>query len=175
MNSNKQWYIVYTKPRCEKKVAELLTKKKIQNYYPCNKVAKSFGDKTKVFVEPLFASYVFVKVSKPELPVVKQLSGVINMVYWLGEPAVIREVEVDMLQRFMNEHSSVQLEQTKVNVNEIVRVSSGPFGEKQTVSPKTKVVKMSLPSLGYTLAAKVEVGTVNVINSPNATRYWAQI
>jgi len=167
---------VYTKPRCEKKVAELLTRKKIQNYYPCNKILKAAGDKKKLFIEPLFSSYVFINVCKEDLVLIKQLNGVINMVYWLGEPAVVREVEIDMLQRFLNEHTSVQLEQTKVNVNEIVRVSSGPFGDKQVqASTKTKVVKMSLPSLGYTLAAKVETGTINVINAPNVTRYWAQI
>ena len=28
----KNWYVVYTRPQCEKKVAALLTKKKIENW-----------------------------------------------------------------------------------------------------------------------------------------------
>ena len=30
----KNWYIIYTKPKCEKKVASLLSKKKIENFLP---------------------------------------------------------------------------------------------------------------------------------------------
>ncbi len=30
----KNWYIIYTKPKCEKKVAAFLTKKKIENFLP---------------------------------------------------------------------------------------------------------------------------------------------
>ncbi|RYZ19047.1 MAG: antitermination protein NusG, partial [Chitinophagaceae bacterium] len=40
MNAKALWYAIYTKPRWEKKVAELLTRKGIENYCPLNKVVK---------------------------------------------------------------------------------------------------------------------------------------
>ena len=36
----KNWYAVYTKAQCEKKVAALLTKKKIENYCHCERQYK---------------------------------------------------------------------------------------------------------------------------------------
>ena len=41
MNENKKWYAVYTRPRWEKKVAEILTRRKIENYCPINKVSEA--------------------------------------------------------------------------------------------------------------------------------------
>ncbi|KAA9039498.1 hypothetical protein FW778_11815 [Ginsengibacter hankyongi] len=32
----KNWYAVYTKPHCEKKVSLLLVKRGIENFYPVN-------------------------------------------------------------------------------------------------------------------------------------------
>ena len=59
-----QWYAVYTKPRWEKKVADLLTKKQIENYCPLNRVLRQWSDRKKVILEPLFTSYVFVRISE---------------------------------------------------------------------------------------------------------------
>ena len=63
MNSERNtfWYVVYTKPNWEKKVAELLEKKGIEQYCPLNKVQKQWHDRKKTVWEPLFKSYVFVR------------------------------------------------------------------------------------------------------------------
>ncbi|MBL0358846.1 MAG: UpxY family transcription antiterminator [Chitinophagaceae bacterium] len=53
---------MYTKPRWEKKVACLLDEKGIENYCPLNKVVKQWSDRKKVVLEPVFKSYVFVKI-----------------------------------------------------------------------------------------------------------------
>ena len=67
MNNTKNWYAVYTRPRAEKKVADALTKKKIENFSPINKVIRQWSDRKKIVYEPLFTSYVFIKVSELEL------------------------------------------------------------------------------------------------------------
>jgi transcription antitermination factor NusG len=165
MNLSKQWYAVYTKPRWEKKVAELLTKKKIQNYCPLNRVRKQWSDRKKTVLEPLFTSYVFVRVSEAEQLPLRETAGIINLVYWLGKPAVIRNAEIDIIKRFLNGHSNVQLERIKVNVNDMVRVIRGPLMEHegQVVAVKNKTVKVILPSLGYLMSSEVEIGNVEII------------
>lgn len=166
MTNNKQWHAVYTKPRWEKKVAELLTKKKIENYCPLNKVKKQWADRKKIVLEPLFTCYVFVRICEAEHLPLRQTAGIINLVYWLGQPAVIRDVEINTIQKFLNEHSNVQLERTRVNVNDIVRVISGPLMEHegQVIKINNKTIKIILPSLGYIMAAEVEATNVEVIN-----------
>jgi hypothetical protein len=51
-----KWYAVYTRPRWEKKVAEILTDKKIENYCPLNKVVRQWSDRKKIVHEPLFTT-----------------------------------------------------------------------------------------------------------------------
>ncbi|MEO7049924.1 MAG: transcription termination/antitermination NusG family protein, partial [Ferruginibacter sp.] len=90
----KTWYAVYTKSRCEKKVASLLAKKKVEHYCPLNRVVKQWSDRRKLVFEPLFTSYVFVKATDAEMATIRQTNDVINFVYWLGRPAVIKDTEI---------------------------------------------------------------------------------
>ncbi len=165
MNESKHWYAVYTRPRWEKKVAELLSRGKIENYCPLNKVLRQWSDRKKLVHEPLFTSYVFVRVTEPEHTILKQTDGVINMVYWLGKPAVIRDAEIDLIKNFLNEYTNVKLERTPINVNDRVRVVSGPLMdlEGQVMILKNKTVKIILPSLGYMMQAELETENVKVI------------
>ena len=61
MNENKKWFVVHTKPRVEKRVTEILTRKKIENYCPINKVMRQWSDRKKLVNEPLFPYFVFIK------------------------------------------------------------------------------------------------------------------
>src|SRR4051812_1694221 len=101
MNEKKNLYIVYTRARWEKKVVASLTKKKIENYCPLNKIVSQVTDGTTWFYEPLFASFVFVHVTNAEHTAIKQLPGVLNIVYWLGEPAIIKEEEINIIRYFL--------------------------------------------------------------------------
>jgi len=67
MTDAKKWYAVYTRPRWEKKVSELVTKKKLTTYCPLNRVVKQWSDRKKVIFEPLFTSYVFVNAQKENM------------------------------------------------------------------------------------------------------------
>jgi len=127
MSENKlYWYAVYTKPRWEKKVAKLLDEKGIENYCPLNKVIKQWSDRKKVVLEPIFKSYVFVRVAENIKWDLKKVNGVLNFVYWLGKPAVIKDEEIIIIRKFLNEFGDVQVEdQHKLEVNAKVRVKQG--------------------------------------------------
>lgn len=165
MSDGKKWYAVYTRPRWEKKVSELIGKKNIQTYCPLNRVVRQWSDRKKLIFEPLFTSYVFVQCTQKEHVQVKQTPGVINLVYWLKQPAVIRDVEIEMIQRFLNEHQNVKLEKVPVRVNDIVRVVGGALmdEEGQVSEVRNKTVKIVLPSLGYAMTAELELANIRVI------------
>ena len=158
MIKDKMWYAVYTKPRWEKKVASLLARKQIENYCPLNKVQRQWSDRKKVVLEPLFQSYVFVNISVKQHSIVRETSGVLNFVYWLQKPAVIRDEEIDVIKRFLNEYHHVQLEKATVNLNDKVRIIGGPLmmREGNVLEVKNKTVKVLLPSMGYALVAEIE-------------------
>ncbi|MFN8246548.1 MAG: UpxY family transcription antiterminator [Ferruginibacter sp.] len=155
----KNWYAVYTKPRCEKKVTALLTKKKIENYCPMNKVARAgqYDYRNGVF-EPLFQNFVFVRVNEMEMNTVRNLNDVVNFVYWLGRPAMIKDVEIESIQQFMGEYVHAEVEKMPVNRNEMVRIISTPGFEMEgnLVTMKNNKVRVILPSLGFALISETE-------------------
>jgi len=164
--TGKNWYAVHTRPRWEKKIATQLSKKGIELYCPLNKVQRQWSDRKKIILEPLFTSYVFVRLSDSENLPVLQTEGVISFVYWLKKPAVIKDEEIEAIKRFLNEYESVKLEKTEVNVNDRVRIIGGPLMEREgnILEVKHKMVKVQLPSLGYTLVATIEKSNVEILS-----------
>ena len=163
--NEKKWFALYTRARWEKKVSEILTRRKIENYCPINKVVKQWSDRRKVVYEPLFTSYVFTRVSESNVASLRQVSGVINPVYRLGKPAVIRDPEIEAIRGFLAEHSDVRLEKAPVNISDRVRILGGPLTELegQVLSIGNKTVKVFLPSLGYVMQAEVKISNIEVV------------
>ena len=154
----KKWYAVYTRPRWEKKVADSLSRIEVENYCPLNKVERLWSDRKKVVEEPLFTSYVFIKITPKEQTKVREVDGLLNLVYWLGKPAVIREEEIELIKRFLSSHRNVRLEKGIVNVKDKVKIVNGPLMEMEgeVLSVNNKTVRVNLPSLGYFLTAEIE-------------------
>lgn len=165
--TKKQWYALYTRPKWEKKVADQLEKKKVEVYCPMNKVERQWADRRKVVTEPLFSSYVFVYITEQEALSVKQTDGVVNFVYWLSKPAVIRNEEIDTIKKFLNEYDYVTVEKAQVNLNDRVRIINGPLmmWEGQVVEIRTNTVKITLPSLGQTLIAEIRKENIETIGA----------
>jgi len=154
----KNWYIIYTKPKCEKKVATLLTKRKIENFFPLNyKEINSFR-KRKSFQEPLFKSYIFTNIEENEIEKIKTIDGVVNIVYWKGMPAVIKEEEIKVIKDFITDYQDIVVEKTAVNVKDVARaINASRYSITGNVLiSKNTMAKVNLPSIGYTLVAKVE-------------------
>lgn len=153
----KLWYAVYTKPNHEKKVSALLSKRKIENYCPLNKIVNNLKEeKRKPVFEPLFPNYVFVHITEHDMALVKQQTGVINFVYWLGRPVNIKGMDMENIQEFVDSYSNISLEKTEVNLNNLVRiVSRKPVSEEfdNVIAMHATQVKITLPTLGYVLCA----------------------
>ncbi len=165
-HSDPKWYAIYTRPKWEKKVALNLEKKQVENYCPLNRVVKQWSDRKKLVFEPLFSSYVFVRIDPSENAEVRNTEGVINFVYWLGKPAVISNLEIEIIRKFLNEYQNVQFEKTRVDVNDRVKILRGPLmaREGSVVAINNSTVKVYLPHLGYLLVAEIEKGNLEKIN-----------
>ncbi len=155
---SKKWLAVYTRPRWEKKVNQLLVAKGTESYCPLNKVRRKWSDRMKLVEEPLFKSYVFVKVNEAERTAVRMTPGVINFVYWNGKPAVIKEKEIGNIRRFLDEYENVEVHASSLEVNQRVKVITGPLMDQEgkVLSVRHKTVKIAIDSLGYTLVAYIE-------------------
>ncbi|WP_266205213.1 UpxY family transcription antiterminator [Pontibacter kalidii] len=152
------WYAVYTKPRWEKKVAQTLTQHGIHAYCPINRTVRQWSDRKKIVHAPLFTSYVFVRITEKQISDIKKAEGVINLVHWLGKPAVIRDEEINIIRQFLAEHQNVQLEKVQFRVNDKVKMTSGLLMDKEgvVVAVKNNTVKVALPSLNYIMFAEID-------------------
>lgn len=153
-----KWYAIYTKPRWEKKVNNLLLQKGIESYCPLNKVRRKWSDRIKTIEEPLFKSYVFVRIKEEERTNVRMTSGVVNFVYWNGKPAVIKEKEIQTIKLFLDEYENVEVQKIEVSPGDTVQVIAGPMMDKEgkVLEVKNKTVKLCIDSLGYMLIAYID-------------------
>ncbi len=136
-------------------MAERIASKGLEVYCPLNKVRKKWSDRYKVIEEPLFKSYVFVRISEDDQIRVRLTDGVVNFVYSEGKPAQIREQEIDLIRRFLKEYKEVQLNPVVLKRGLKVRVKSGVLMDREGIilDIQNKKAYVLLESLGYELTA----------------------
>jgi len=159
----KNWYVLYTKPRWEKKVFELFLSKGMEAYCPLNKVRKKWSDRIKWVEEPLFKSYVFVKVRDGEKTEVRMVNGVVNFVYWLGKPAIVKDREIEVIRKFLNDHTEVWAEPIDILKDMKVTIRRGALMDKEAkvVKVLNNKVKVIIESLGYSLMAVIDKSNIS--------------
>jgi transcription antitermination factor NusG len=153
----RNWYIIYTKPKCEKKIAATFSKKKIENFLPINYKRRNSIWSSKLMYEPLFDSYIFVNIAETEIAKIKTVDGVVNLVYWKGEPATISENEIDLIREFTYKYQDIHLQKTFINPNEVLEVIKKPTYSMvvNLLNIKNTSGKVNLPSIGFTMMAEI--------------------
>jgi transcription antitermination factor NusG len=114
-----------------------------------------WSDRKKIILEPLFKSYVLVRLApKAHVPVL-QTDGVVGFVTFEGKPAVIPDTEIRTVKQFLKDYEHVQVEKIDLNINDEVTILTGPLMQQkgQVQEVKSKMVKVLLPSLGFALVA----------------------
>jgi transcription antitermination factor NusG len=165
MNATKKWYAVYTKSRWEKKVDRLLQEQQVESYCPLNKVHRKWSDRIKVVQEPLFKSYVFVRITEADKTSIRMINGVVNFVYWLGKPAIIKDREIETIKRFLSEYEDVEVTAVALEPDTRVRIRDGVFMDKEGIVTKVmrNKVQVMINSIGYVLTAIIPSKRVTVI------------
>jgi transcription antitermination factor NusG len=171
MNKTMKWLAVYTKPRWEKKVDALLQQKGIESYCPLNKVHRQWSDRRKIVEEPLFKSYVFVRTDEEGRSEIRMTQGVVNFVYWNGKPAVIKDKEIQIIRRFLNEYHDVEAVKMEFAANDPVEVTAGAMmGQRgKIIEIKNKTAKVRIDSLGYMLVAYID--PLNLVRAPRTNHH----
>lgn len=148
------WFVIYTKPRSEKKVASELQKKGIEVYCPLRKVKRNWSDRIKIVEEPLFRSYCFVNMEESERSLVFGTLGFVNFLFWLQKPAIVRPEEINIIKKMLNDfdHEAIQVQSFKVS--DTVRINSGVLMDQQGVitGSQGKKIVLYLASLHMSIS-----------------------
>ena len=151
----KKWFVVYTRPKQELKVAQQLTAMGITNYCPTITLVKQYSDRKKKVSKPLLSSYVMVRLEEKERESVFACSGIVRYLFFLGKPAVVPAYEIELMQDHLNgvyNDSKV----TALGVGDSHTITEGPFSgvSGRVVETNNTKVKLELASLGMRITLK---------------------
>jgi len=120
------WYAAYTCGRHEKSVARQLEERSIDCFLPLYRSWHRWADRRKQVELALFPSYVFVHIDPRDRMRVLQLPGVVRLVTFNGNPAVLPETEIECLRNGLEQGIYAQ-PHPYLRVGRRVRVIRGPL------------------------------------------------
>jgi len=146
-----QWHIAHTRPERERRVTDLFARKGLTAYCPINRIEVKHGTKKKLESHPLFPSFVFVNVEEHQKMVVLKTTGVLNFMYWLCKPAIIRQEDILAIRIFLDDYPQVILEKTAVSIHEPIQIinDSRVIRKGNVMEITNPGSKLILPALGY--------------------------
>lgn len=155
------WYVLYTKPRTEKRVAESLEHMGVEVYCPLITEIKQWKDRKKKLKTPLFKSYVFIKLEEKNRNRVFDVPGVVRYLFWLGKPAIVRNEEIEVIQEWLDGEKVDDAKVDHLNQGDKISIKNGVFKDHEAIIREVgnRKMRLILPKLGCT----VEVLTKEVI------------
>jgi len=134
----KKWYALYTKSRTEKKVYQLLREKGVEAYLPLLKTLKQWSDRKKWVEEPLFRSYIFIRISERERLDAIRTDGVVRMITFQGRPVSIPDKQIEAVRAYINEGEDRVEKEVQFERGNRVEVTHGTLQGLQGIMVETK-------------------------------------
>ena len=124
----KNWYVVYTRSRTEKKVRDELEMKGIESFLPLQKKLRQWKDRKKWVEMPLFSGYCFVHINRADYERVLQISHVVCYITFEGKAAVVRNDQIEALRQLLNQNDfNVEITHETFEVGKKVEIIRGPL------------------------------------------------
>jgi transcriptional antiterminator RfaH len=165
--SEAHWYALYTRSRHEKKVEIQLSEKQISTYLPLKRVLKTWSDRKQWVEEPLFRSYVFIRGNAEERYRAVQCVGVVRLVAFNGKLAVVRDEEIEMIQRVLSEIPNPDACPISLSVGDTVEIETGPLaglrGRLDEIRGERRFMVL-IPSIAQGIRFNVEKWNLRKIN-----------
>jgi transcription antitermination factor NusG len=144
-----KWFVLYTKPNFEIKVAQAINSIGINAYCPVYKQIKQYSDRKKKIIKPLIPSYIFLKLPEKDRNKVFTIPGVVRYLFWLGKPAQVIDEEIELLKGNLNEaYSEVVI--SKLTKGSAYTIPSGPLVGRtgRVLNVFKNKLRLELSSLG---------------------------
>jgi len=150
------WYVLHTKPRCEKKVEEQLLSIGINAYCPTRSEFKMWTDRKKKIYKPVLPSMVLVYIDDKDINRVFESALVVRYMFWMGKRAVVRQSEVDILKKYLDGScNSISVNFSSINVGDDFNLPS--FNNEKGIVRRisNNNIWIYLKSIGYSVKLKL--------------------
>ena len=161
---SENWYAIYTRPRSEKKVNELLTQKGFDSYLPLVTTIRQWSDRKKKVQLPLISSYVFVRILENQLNNILPVNGVVRILKHLGKPAVIKDYEIQNLKILLEDTENFKfINKSSLKKGDSIIVEKGVFegliGELLEINGKHRVI-VRIEALGDLIEVNIPMSHI---------------
>jgi len=120
----KNWFVLYTRPKYEKKISQEISKLNYEYYLPLRMSFRKWSDRVKKIEEPLFPNYIFVRMAASEKHDILSTDGAVRLVSFEGKPVAVKESEIAKIRKLESVGKDITLEAAGC-VGEKVRVVRG--------------------------------------------------
>jgi transcription antitermination factor NusG len=164
--NEQRWYAAYTYAKHEKRVAEQLTQRSLENFLPQYGSVRRWKDRRVKLELPLFPGYVFVRLALRERLRVLETPSVVRLVGFSGQPAALPDKEIEALRTC----AAAQLHaepHSYLTAGRRVRIKSGPLAELEGVLVRRKNglrVVVSLDLIARSAAVEVDAADIERIS-----------
>jgi transcriptional antiterminator RfaH len=134
-----------------------------ESWLPLQKTLKNWSDRKKWVEEPLFHSYVFVRIQESNRLKVLQIPGIVRFIHFSGKPAYIRDNQMETLKKIITGANKVEVTKDNLAVGESVEITGGPFAgtSGEIVAHKDrKLFVIRLAEINYNLLMDIEPGLI---------------
>src|SRR5271170_2662379 len=100
-----RWYAAYTRANHERRVAEQLVERGVENFLPQYESVRKWKDRRVRLYMPLFPGYVFVHLALQNRLLVLEVPGVARLVGFNGSPAPLPDEEMRILRTGLSQTS----------------------------------------------------------------------
>ena len=164
-SNNRNWYVLYTRPRHEKKLAARLNSAGYLVYCPFQKVRRKWSDRTKVVQEPLFKGVIFIQIEDRKRNEVLLYAGAVRYLFWQGRPAIVGIEEIATIQKWLGHYENKLMQVCQIKPGTNVRVISGKFmnAEGVLVDVSNRKALMRLKELGVYLSLDLSQNEIQAL------------
>ena len=151
-----KWYVLHTKPRCEKKVEQQLLSLGINAYCPSRPEIRFWSDRKKRIEVPLLPSMVLVNIDDNEINKVFKCSSVVRYMFWLGRRAIVKQSEIDILKKYSNgDYNFIDSKFSDIKVGDNFNLPS--FNNEKGIVNRisNNNIWIYLKSIGYSIKLKL--------------------
>lgn len=122
------WYLLYTKPKHEKKAVDYLNDLNIEAFLPLVPIFRKWSDRVKLVNIPLFPSYVFIYLKQmSDYFVGLSYNGILYYVKFEGKIARVDDTIVQDLRIAVSNGNNIEVSASTLSCGERLVVSDGPF------------------------------------------------
>jgi transcription antitermination factor NusG len=161
------WFALYTTPRHEKHVSEMLMERRIETFLPLYRTTRQWKKSRPVVLElPLFPTYVFVRIAQQSRSAVFGVPGVLSIVGSSRGPWVLPDLEIEALRSGLVERRIEP--HPYLTVGERVRIKAGVMTGVEGILVRNKSefrVVLSLDTIMRSVAVEVDACDIEPANT----------